>query len=350
MSDVSDILFVMSESRFKPGHSGLERSIDALSTYITKNKTIGEQNREKILYCLINTHPEGKSTSELTNDTGLDRDTIHEHCTTLLEQGLVIKKHGKRGKYYLTSKSSHDPGLRAYWFNHRAMQNFWSMNAHKNNSFCKLNYANHNDDNLDQESLFVFANNIGAYITYVLLEAVRPDKKTLLKLKTSEGSKKFVLNNSNDETARKWIEKSINPLSILNEFEKLQCVKRGLRRLTYTSNPVNPSFSYHVMNEENFKKLTKAFATTFPHVFEKLETIRKQLRNEIHEENRQFSKWKNKLIWNEEMQKRCDSSHLVKSGREVIKCDGIMNVVSVDKLGNKHKKCSKCGKIIVTEY
>jgi hypothetical protein len=229
------------------------------------------------------------------------------------------------------------------------MQNFWSMNAHKNNSFYKLNYANHNGDYLDQESLFVFANNIGAYITYVLLEAARPNKKITLNLKTKGDDRKFVLNNSNDETTRKCIEKSINPLSILHEFEKLQCVKRGLRRFTDTTDPLDPSYSFHGMDEENFKKLTKAFANTFPHAFEKLETIRKQLKNEIHED-RQFSKWKKELMWNEEMQKRYDSSHLVKSGKEVTRCDGIMNVVSVDKQGNKHKKCSKCGRIVVTEY
>lgn len=50
------------------------------------------------------------------------------------------------------------------------------------------------------------------------------------------------------------------------------------------------------------------------------------------------------------MQKRYDSSHLVKSGKEVIKCDEIMNVESIDKQGNKHKKCSKCGRIAVTPY
>jgi predicted transcriptional regulator len=350
MSDVSDIISIMSETASGLDISVRKKSMDALRTLVTKNKTIGEQNREKILLYLINAHPEGRSTSELTEDTGLDRDTIHEHCTDLSKQGLVIKKDGKRGKYYLTSKSSDDPGLRAYWFNHRAIQNFWSINAHKNNSFCKLNYANNNGDYLDQKSLFVFANNIGAYITYILIEAARPNKKTSLNLKTTEGSKKFIVNNSNDETTRKWIEKSINPLSILNEFEKLQCIKRGLRRFTDATESLDPSFSIHEMDEENFKKLTKAFTNTFPHAFEKLETIRKQLKNEIHEEGRQFSKWKKKLMWNEEMQKRYDSSHLVKSGKEVIKCDGIMNVVRVDKQGNKHKKCSKCGKIVVTEY
>lgn len=350
MSDVSDITYIMSETASGLDISVHKKSMDALRTLVTKNKTIGEQNREKILRCLINAHTEGRSTSELTEDTGLDRDTIHEHCAALSKQGLVIKKDGKRGKYYLTGKSSADPDLRAYWFNHRAMQNFWSMNAHKNNSFCKLNYASHNEDYLGQASLFVFANNIGAYITYVLLEAARPNKKTTLNLKTTEGSKKFIVNNSNDETTRKWIEKSINPLSILNEFEKLQCVKRGLRRFTDATDPLDSSFSIHEMDEENFKKLIRAFSNTFPQAFEKLETIRKQLKNEIHEEDRQFSKWKKKLMWNEEMQKRYDSSHLVKSGKEVIKCDGIMNVVSVDKLGNKHKKCSKCGRIVVTEY
>jgi hypothetical protein len=123
------------------------------------------------------------------------------------------------------------------------MQNFWSMNAHKNNSFCKLNYANHNGDYLDQQSLFVFANNIGAYITYVMLGAARPNKKTTLNLKKSEASRKFIVNDSNDETTRKWIEKSINPLSILNEFEKLQCVKRGLRRFTDATDPLDPSWN-----------------------------------------------------------------------------------------------------------
>jgi hypothetical protein len=350
MSDVIGIISIMSETSYQRGHFGQERSMDALRTYVTKNKTIGEQNREKILRCLTDAHPQGRSTSELTEYTGLDRDTIHEHCTDSSKQGIVIKKGGKRGKYYLTCKRSDDPSLRAYWLNHRAMQNFWSMNAHKNNSFCKLNYANHNGDYLDQESLFVFANNIGAYITYVLIEAARPNKRITLNLKTSQDDRKFVLNNSNDETTRKWIEKSINPLSILHEFEKLQCVKRGLRRFTDATDPLDSSFSIHEMDEENFKKLTRAFANTFPQAFEKLETIRKQLKNEIHEEDRQFSKWKKKLMWNEEMQKRYDSSHLVKSGKEVIKCDGIMDVISVDKQGNKHKKCSKCGRIVVTEY
>jgi DNA-binding IclR family transcriptional regulator len=64
--------------------------MDALRPFIRKNKTIEEQNREKILRCLINAHPEGRSTSELTEDTGLDRDTIHEHCKAFSKQGLVI--------------------------------------------------------------------------------------------------------------------------------------------------------------------------------------------------------------------------------------------------------------------
>jgi hypothetical protein len=225
------------------------------------------------------------------------------------------------------------------------------MNAHKNNSFCKLNYVNHNGDYLDRESLFVFANNIGAYITYVMIEAVRPSKKTTLDLKRTEGSRKFVINNGyNVENARKWIEKSISPQSILHEFEKLHCVKRGLRKYTRASDPLDLSFPFYGMDEENFKKLTKAFANTFPHAFEELENIRKQLKNEIHEEDRQFSKWKKKLIWNEEMQKKYDSSHLVKSGKEVVKCDGIMNIINIDKQGRKYKKCSKNGRLAVTEY
>ncbi|MFL6316943.1 MAG: hypothetical protein ACJ73C_09440 [Nitrososphaeraceae archaeon] len=136
----------------------------------------------------------------------------------------------------------------------------------------------------------------------------------------------------------------------MHGFEKLQCVKRGLRRFTDTTDLLDPSFSFYGMDEENFKKLTKAFANTYPYAFEKLENIRKQLKNEIHEENRQFSKWKKKLLQNEEMQKKYDSSHLVKSGKELVKCNGIMKITYIDKHGRKHKKCSKCGRSSVTEY
>jgi hypothetical protein len=340
----------MSETRHDLDISVHKKSMDALLPYIEENRTIGEQNKEKILVCLINAHPEGKSTFELTQDTELDRDTIHEHCRFLSKQGLIIKKGGRRGKYYLTNKISDDPGLRAYWFNHIAMQNFWNMKAHKNNSFCKLNSSDNNREYLDRESLFVFANNIGAYIIHVMIEAVRPNKTTL-NLKGADCSKEFFISGSyKDDIARRWIEKAINPQSILHEFEKLQCVKRGLRKYTDVADPLDRSFSFHEMDKGNFKKLTEAFANTFPDMCEKLEDIRKGLKYQIEENNRQFREWKKEISKNKEMQKMYDSSHLIKSGKEVVKCDGIMNVVCVDKQGNKHKKCSKCGKIVVTEY
>jgi hypothetical protein len=340
----------MSETRHGPKHFGRQKSTDALLPYVKENRTIGEQDKEKILLCLTYTFPEGKSTSELHHDLGLHRDTIHTHCRDLSKQSLIYKKGGKRGKYYITKKISEDPGLRAYWFNHRAMQNFWNIKAHKNNSFCKLNSSDNNREYLDRESLFVFANNIGAYITHVMIEAVRPNKTTL-NLKGADGSKEFFISGSyKDDVARRWIEKAINPQSILHEFEKLQCVKRGLRKYTDVADPLDPSFSFHEMDKGNFRKLTEAFANTFPDMFEKLEDIRKELRYQINEDNRQFREWKKELSKDKEMQKKYDSSHLVKSGKEVVKCDGIMNIIRVDKQGRKHKKCSKCGRLAVTEY
>jgi hypothetical protein len=43
----------------------------------------------------------------------------------------------------------------------------------------------------------------------------------------------------------------------------------------------NSDWSPHEMDEENFKKLTDAFASAFPEIYEKLEKLRKDLPAEI---------------------------------------------------------------------
>ena len=142
----------------------------------------------------------------------------------LSEESIYQSK--ENGKYFI---SIGDISLRAYWLNHRAMQNFRKIKAHKNNPFCKIDFSNSHEDCLNRESLFIFANNIGAYITYVMIEAARPNNATI-NLKGADGSKEFFISGSHkDDIARRWVEKAINTQSILLEFEKLHCVKRGLR-------------------------------------------------------------------------------------------------------------------------
>jgi hypothetical protein len=52
------------------------------------------------------------------------------------------------------------------------------MKAYKDNPFCKLNSSDYNENDMDRESLFEFANNIGACVTYMMIEALRARKKT----------------------------------------------------------------------------------------------------------------------------------------------------------------------------
>ena len=295
-------------------------------------------------------HPEGVYPYEIVDGIDvtpkLTRQTIHNCLRELLSEKRIYQNK-ENGKYFIHIG---DVALRAYWLNHRAMENFWKMVAHKNNPFCKIDHRNSQEGYLDRESLFVFANTIGAYITYVMIEAMRQNDNTL-NLEGADSSKEFIFNGSHkDDIARRWIEESINPQLILREFEKLYCVKRGLRNYTGIADPLDASFSFHEMDEGSFIKLREAFAKTFPDVFKKLEDIRKGLRDQIDEENRQFHKWKQQLLKSKEMQKTYDSSHLIKSGKEVVKCDGVMNIIRIYKRGNKHKKCSKCGRTAVTPY
>ncbi|MFL6342456.1 MAG: hypothetical protein ACJ72U_13035 [Nitrososphaeraceae archaeon] len=311
--------------------------------------SVRELNKEKVLQFIIR-HPEGVYPYEIVDGIDvypkLTRQTIHNCLRELLSEKRIYQKK-ENGKYFIYIG---DIALRAYWLNHRAMENFWKMAAHKNNPFCKIDLRNSHEDYLDRESLFVFANTIGAYITYVMIEATHPNENAP-NLEGADGSKEFFFNGSHkDDIARRWIEESINPQLILREFEELHCVKRGLRNYTDIADPLDPSFSFHEMDKDNFRKLREAFAKTFPDVFKKLEDIRKGLRYQINEDNRQFRKWKKELSKNKEMQKMYDSSHLVKSGKEVVKCDGVMNIIRIDKKGNKHRKCSKCGRIAATPY
>jgi predicted transcriptional regulator len=66
--------------------------------------SIREQNIEKIKYCLSNSL-DGLTTTQLSKQTGIHRRMIFGICKELMEDDLVMKGKGKRGKYHLTPKA-----------------------------------------------------------------------------------------------------------------------------------------------------------------------------------------------------------------------------------------------------
>jgi DNA-binding transcriptional ArsR family regulator len=256
---------------------------------------VGEVNKGKILQSLANSHPEGKTTSELVIDTKLARDTIYTHGKELKKNGLVTKN-GKFGKYRLTEEAFGDPGLRDWLLGAEVMRKVMDRDVSVLNKFCKKYVPE--DASEEQEILFIFALKMGALITYIMKEAMRPKN---LAISINSMQKEIDLKGKEkNELANKWVNNTISPSRILWEFSKLSVVKRGLaiwnpvpinrnlppqiqkrimgiQKNSKQFDPYNPSWSLYEMNEDNFKKLDKAYKYTFPDIFRALEKIRNEL-------------------------------------------------------------------------
>jgi hypothetical protein len=83
--------------------------------------SIREQNKEKILYCLSNSLDE-LSTTQLSKQTRIHRRMIFDICKELMEDDLVMKGRGKRGKYHLTPKALSMDSFVSVTFGHEAME------------------------------------------------------------------------------------------------------------------------------------------------------------------------------------------------------------------------------------
>ena len=241
-------------------------------------KSLGEQNKEKILRSLAYSHPNGRTTHELKIDTGLDRDTIYTHGENLKKSGLVTKD-GKFGKYRLTEKALNDPRIGSWIFMRDAMQGVarWSVSKSRPNKFCSIDTQNLDEEYRTERELFDFANKISALITYMLVYALRPRDISI-----NGASKKKIRLSGKEKTdqAIQWVENTISPARLLFEFSRLRPVKRGLavhgwvppalRGRYRRINIEDPLWTDYELDEENFKKLTTAFANIYPEINEQL--------------------------------------------------------------------------------
>ena len=184
--------------------------------YLAKLRSIGEQNKEKILERIAKSEPEGRSTSELREETGLHRDTVY-NLSKQLEDEELIKKSGKYGKYRLTEKAFNDPSIGSWIFRNEVMRSIarWSVSAARPNKFCNLDTKIQDKEYEAEVELFEFANKIGALIAYILLHALRPRDIAI-----NGTSKKKVKLSGREKTeqATRWVENTISPLGYYLNF------------------------------------------------------------------------------------------------------------------------------------
>lgn len=347
-----------------------------------ENTTLSRKGRVNVVFNKLNiiesiakNEPYGRHTMDIANDTKLHRDTINRLCKRLQIDGYIFRKN-KQSEYHVTKKAYGYPELTAFSFGRKAIKTIYdvrervsSPNEFCIDEFCKnLLRSNNNKDinntfeaNRDLVTLLEFATRLGAIIEYIMIQALRPKKifpnreEQLVDLDAYP-----IKGKDKDDISRRWVENAIKPTSMLFEFCRLPMVKRGLaifadkgkhgyidpslrskpkiqkhvieeRKKMRKMDIDDPFWSAYDMDEENFKKLSKAFANAFPEIHEKLEKMRKDLPADI-ESNIEMAKEERKRI-----------KQLEKADPEHVKCNGELVADFRYKEGN-HKICSKCGR------
>ncbi|HEU4443554.1 MAG TPA: hypothetical protein VFR94_02655 [Nitrososphaeraceae archaeon] len=283
-----------------------------------------------ILEIIAKHEPEGRHVIPLSKDINTHRATASRLCGELANDNW-IKRENKQAPYHLTQKAYGDPGLGAFLFSGQtARRSYDKIIMSLDNKFCNKKLCGdisdpkksaHTDDIVNELLLFEFVNRIGAWVTYIMMQAVRPDSVHIAidgaRFEIRKGKDK-------DKVAETWID-SIKGMRLFYDFEQLKLVKRGRSihdptpmdyrkilgalskgdRKTLNENselkkklkewlkdhynyfgsrrfdPFNPLWSYYEMNKEDFDRLARAFRNLYPRLYEEFETIRKGLPHKI---------------------------------------------------------------------
>lgn len=237
---------------------------------------VGELNRVRILQCLASGVVDGKSTMNISAETGLHRDTVHTLSKQLIAAGLVVKGQGRWGKYRLTEKALGDISLVGWIFGKSAFKEIWRKGS-EILSDCK--YCNNidlkdapkiSDEEFERRLLFSFTVLIGAYVMFVFLKSFEPSTieatdniKKPFRTSLQKVGGGDISGRHKDELVRQWVNSAIQPYMMLTEFRKLRLIRRNLKRFEDAAASTDMSWGFNVMSEENYKQLMQQFADIF---------------------------------------------------------------------------------------
>jgi hypothetical protein len=241
------------------------------------SKHVGELNKLKILQCLASGDVDGKSTMSITAETGLHRDTVHTLSKQLIAAGLVMKGHGRWGKYRLTQKALGDISLVGWIFGKNAFKEIWRKGSEilSDCKYCnntELNDASKiSDEEFEHRLLFSFTVLIGAYVMFVFLKSFEPSTieaianiKKPFRTSLQKAGSSNISGRHKDELVRQWVNNAIQPYMMLTEFRKLRLIHRNLKHFEdVAASSTDMSWGFNVMSEENYKRLMHQFSDIF---------------------------------------------------------------------------------------
>lgn len=318
-----------------------KRIENALETH----KKLGLETKTKILSMIAQSEPAGMTTDDLVKATKRNRRTIHVICKKYQDDDILMKT-GTFGKYHLGPKSREDIHLRAFFFQEKIFEKFFRLAGTGASTSSKyFDYQNYghilhfskerreyNEDfskrnrDLDELYLYEYSLKLGAIFTYQLIQSIKnAQQRPELDL-----SKK-------DQIIAKWVEKVINPLSILESFSHLCPVYKRMQRPRENASSFRPSF-FELQNVK-IAELEKIFENIFPELFKDLEKIKHS--DEVAGRVEWAKDHALELVRLEKLEKKME--RLKKEDPNHVKCKGkLESTLFVHNDGQFVKRCSKC--------
>jgi predicted transcriptional regulator len=291
-------------------------------------KSIRSLNDEKILLAILYNEPNGVSNREVEDITCLNHDTVSTHCKNLVKKDLITKKN-KKGKYHLTEKSYGYNIIRSNLFKNKAIVKIPNLEVldDMKNAFPKI-LKNTRAHNSDLVGLLAFSNRIGAFVTYVIMDAIRPNKwgSTININKSKRITRNKMGGENKDRLVIEWIQRLIDPKTLLWFFSKIPFLdqkpyngkvltpppRRFLRPPDYDSCSEDErrmideeiektleawlnefsSDSNWQLGEREYIKLVKVFKELYPTVYNELKGITDGLDDEVKQQVSYQSDWK----------------------------------------------------------
>jgi len=269
-----------------------------------KNEREGERNREKIFEVIRKYEHNGARPKEIIKETGLSKESVHNHLQVLqnkkrihkqnhryypqnhiLNEMINFSSHMKECIPMLISKSviESDPQVEEY------LKRYPKQGLHKpiktnlpkkisfsldtklapelhmyffkmvlgstiSKSYCKTDFASKSSL---EKCIFEFANRIGMYIMYILIQSLYPLDLEILELKDKDRA----------ELAQILISKSISTGEIFDAFRQL-ITELGMTDCDLERNEHRALFQ---LSEGNFKILSNAARSLYPKIFDGLE-------------------------------------------------------------------------------
>jgi hypothetical protein len=189
-------------------------------------------SQEKILRAFFE-HGSSLGASELSTHTGLNIDTISPNCKILIKKGVLYDRPNRKGKYRLVESAKLPTFL-----NFRSRSKTWSMQIMKD--------LFSSSSTIQREKFEQFANNIGMYILYVLIERTG-----------SEGP---------------WAAYKFKPM--IENDPRMKDI--DLLRDTWLIDTINPSFlvelfdKYVNNNNQTYQELLQTFESISPDIYNKI--------------------------------------------------------------------------------